>query len=82
MFMRNELRFRVISDVYIVGFFDFGNLWEEVSHVGDGEIFRYASGGGLLYASPIGSITAQVGFNLKPREGENVWTFHIYLSTL
>ncbi|MBR6245721.1 BamA/TamA family outer membrane protein [bacterium] len=82
MFMRNELRFRVISDLYIVGFFDFGNLWEEVSHVGDGEIFRYASGGGLLYASPIGSITAQVGFNLKPREGENVWTFHIYLSTL
>ena len=82
MYLRNELRVRLITDLYLVGFFDMGNLWEEATHVGDGELFRYASGGGLLYASPIGSITAQAGFNLKPKEGENTWTIHVFLSTL
>lgn len=82
LFMRNELRIKIIQDFYLVGFFDLGNLWEEVSHVGDGELFRYSSGGGLLYASPIGSISAQAGFNLRPREGENTWTIHVFLSTL
>ena len=82
MFMRNELRVKIVTDLYFVGFCDIGNLWEEASHVGEGELFRYASGGGLLYASPIGSITAQAGFNLKPHEGENTWTIHVFLSTM
>ena len=82
MFMRNELRIKLVTDLYFISFCDIGNLWEEAGHVGDGELFRYAAGGGLLYASPIGSITAQSGFNLKPREGENSWTIHVFLSTL
>lgn len=82
MFMRNELRVKLVTDLYLIGFCDIGNLWEEASHVGDGELFRYASGGGLLYSSPIGSITAQAGFNLKPHEGENTWTIHVFLSTM
>ena len=82
MYLRNELRVKIVTDLYFIGFCDIGNLWEEVTHVGDGELFRYASGGGLLYASPIGSITAQAGFNLKPHEGENSWTIHVFLSTM
>ena len=82
MYMRNELRVKLITDLYLVGFCDIGNLWEEVTHVGDGDLFRYSSGGGLLYASPIGSITAQAGVNLKPHEGENTWTIHVFLSTM
>lgn len=82
MYIRNELRVKLITDLYLVGFCDIGNLWEEATHVGNGELFRYASGGGLLYSSPIGSITAQAGFNLKPKEGENTWTIHVFLSTL
>ncbi len=82
MYMRNELRIKLITDLYLIGFYDIGNLWEEVSNVGKGELFRYASGGGLLYASPIGSITIQAGCNLKPHEGENTWTIHVFLSTM
>ena len=82
MFLRNELRVKLITDLYLIGFCDIGNLWEEAYHVGEGELFRYASGGGLLYSSPIGSITAQAGFNLKPKEGENSWTIHVFLSTM
>ena len=82
MFMRNELRIKLVTDLYLISFCDIGNLWEEVKHVGDGDLFRYAAGGGLLYSSPIGSITAQGGFNLKPREGENSWTIHVFLSTM
>ena len=82
MFMRNELRIKLVTDLYFISFCDIGNLWEEISHVGEGELFRYTAGGGLLYASPIGSITAQGGFNLKPKEGENSWTIHVFLSTM
>ncbi len=82
MFIRNELRVKLITDLYLLGFVDIGNLWEEAEHVGEGDLFRYSSGGGLLYASPIGSITAQAGFNLKPHEGENTWTIHVFLSTM
>jgi outer membrane protein assembly factor BamA len=58
-----------------------GNLWQKLGNIGDGSLFRYTAGGGLTYASPIGALTAQVGFNIRPRENEGIWAFHIYLST-
>lgn len=81
LFMRNELRFKLIDDLYFISFLDLGNLWQKLNSIGDGSLFRYTTGGGLTYASPIGALTAQVGFNLKPRENEGIWAFHIYLST-
>jgi outer membrane protein assembly factor BamA len=80
-FIRNELRFKLIDSLYLISFFDMGNLWQKLGNIGEGRLFRYTSGGGLTYASPIGALTAQVGFNIRPRENEGVWAFHIYLST-
>lgn len=79
--MRNELRFKLIESFYLISFFDMGNLWQKLGNIGDGSLFRYTAGGGLTYASPIGALTAQVGFNIRPRENEGIWAFHIYLST-
>ena len=79
--MRNELRFKLIESLYLITFLDLGNLWEEISNISENELFRYTSGGGLTYVSPIGAITAQVGFNLKPKDGEGTWAFHIFIAT-
>lgn len=80
-FLRNELRFKLIESFYVVPFFDLGNLWQKLDNIGSGRLFRYTVGGGFTYASPIGALTAQVGFNIRPKEHEKFWAFHIYLST-
>ncbi len=80
-FMRNELRVKLRDKLYMVSFLDIGNLWEELGNIGDNELFRYASGGGLTFVSPIGALSAQVGFNLNPLENEEKWAFHIFIST-
>lgn len=79
--MRNELRFKLIESLYLIGFLDLGNLWEELDNISKNELFKYSSGGGLTYVSPIGAITAQVGFNLRPKDDESSWAFHIFIAT-
>jgi outer membrane protein assembly factor BamA len=81
LFMRNELRVKLIDKLYMVSFLDLGNLWEELSNMGNNELFRYAGGGGLTFVSPIGALSAQIGFNLNPLENEQKWALHIFIST-
>ena len=80
-FMRNELRFKLIESLYLISFLDLGNLWEDLYNIPDNELFRYTTGGGLTFVSPIGAITAQFGFNLRPKDGESSWAFHIFIAT-
>ena len=80
-FMRNELRLKLIESLYLITFLDLGNLWEDLEKIKENELFRYTSGGGLTFVSPIGAITAQIGFNLRPKEGEGTWAFHIFIAT-
>lgn len=79
--MRNELRFKLIDSLYLITFLDLGNLWEELDNISENELFRFSSGGGLTYVSPIGAITAQIGFNLRPKDSESRWAFHIFIAT-
>jgi len=80
-FMRNEMRIKLIDKLYMVSFLDLGNLWEELKNAGNYDIFRYSGGGGLTFVSPIGALSAQVGFNMNPRESESRWALHIFIST-
>ncbi|HDT11981.1 MAG TPA: hypothetical protein ENN58_04510, partial [bacterium] len=80
-FMRNELRIKLIDKFYMVSFLDLGNLWEDLENIVDNDLFRFASGGGLTFVSPIGALSAQVGFNLNPKESEGKWALHIFIST-
>lgn len=85
-FMRNEIRFKLFESMYLITFLDFGNLWEKISNIGDNDLFRYTSGGGLTYLTPIGALTAQIGFNLRPQKHEQewadgIWAFHIFIAT-
>ncbi len=85
LFLRNEVRLKVQGSLYLVAFFDAGNLWEKIESIGTGELLRYGTGGGLMFASPIGSINLQAGVNLFPRsEGiyrEEPWSFHFFISS-
>jgi translocation and assembly module TamA len=94
MFIRNELRFKLFESMYLITFLDFGNLWEDIEKIGSNDLFRYTSGGGFTYLTPIGAVTAQIGFNLRPQsyqdtklnDGDDswtdgVWAFHIFIAT-
>ncbi len=84
---RNEMRVKIRDRLYVVAFFDAGNLWERIENVGKGDLFRYGAGGGLLFASPIGAINLQAGANLFPRKDtvrdykEDLWNFHLFISS-
>ena len=85
-FVRNELRFKLFESMYLISFLDFGNLWEKISNLTENDLFRYTTGGGFTYLTPIGAVTAQVGFNLRPQKYEEewadgIWAFHIFIST-
>ena len=85
-FVRNELRFKLFENMYLISFLDFGNLWEKISRIMDNDLFRYTTGGGFTYLTPIGAVTAQVGFNLRPQKyqeewSDGAWAFHIFIST-
>ncbi len=79
-FMRNEMRIKLVDKFYMISFLDLGNLWEDIRNIADNQLFRYSSGGGLTYVSPIGALSAQVGFNLSPKENESRWALHIFIS--
>ncbi len=87
IFWRNEMRVKIGDRLYVVAFFDAGNLWERIENVGKGDLFRYGAGGGLLFASPIGAVNLQAGANLFPREDamrdykEDLWSFHLFISS-
>jgi outer membrane translocation and assembly module TamA len=77
----------VQDHLYVVTFFDAGNLWEKIESIGQGDLLRYGTGGGIMYVSPIGSINLQAGVNLFPREDkvrnykEALWSFHFFISS-
>ncbi len=82
LFARNELRLKIQNNLYIVGFFDAGNLWENIENVGKNDLLRFGAGGGVMLVSPIGSINLQAGFNLFPKESEKEsWAFHFFISS-
>ncbi|HOW50408.1 MAG TPA: POTRA domain-containing protein [bacterium] len=87
LFLRNEIRFKVQDRLFIVTFFDAGNLWERIENIGQGDLLRYGTGGGIMFASPIGSINLQAGVNLFPKEDRNLdykedlWSFHFFISS-
>ncbi len=65
-----EVRFPLYKEFQGVAFFDFGNVYFKVRDVDPGQ-FKYASGIGLRYLTPIGPIGLDLGFPLNrinPRE--------------
>ncbi len=64
---RGELRFPLYGDLMGGLFADAGNLWLDPSNFDVTEL-RSAVGFGLRYATPVGPVALDLGFNLKPDE--------------
>jgi len=64
---RGELRFPLVGDLMGGLFFDAGNLWLDTSTF-DPTQLRTATGFGLRYATPVGPVALDLGFNLDRDE--------------
>lgn len=63
---RAELRFPLYGNLMGGLFLDAGNLWLDAPEAIDFGDFRSAAGFGLRYATPVGPIALDLGFNLAP----------------
>ncbi len=78
-----ELRFPIWSSLGGVVFLDAGNVWAENWTVRLDDL-RYAAGTGLRYATPVGPVRVDFGYQLNPIEGllvngqpqERRWRLH------
>ncbi len=64
-----ELQMRIFGNFLIVGFLDTGVDVVDISSVSPGA-FRFGAGPGIRYATPVGPIRLDYGFNLDPNPGE------------
>jgi outer membrane protein assembly factor BamA len=76
-----ELRAMIIQDLYIVAFFDMGDVQSGAMEYKP-EKWNYTAGGGLRYASPVGKIRIDFGYRLnepEPDWDEPMWGLHLGL---
>jgi|SRR5882672_455346 len=74
--VQSELRFPLFSDFQGAVFFDEGGVWFDRLRVNLTEL-RWAVGVGLRFATPAGALSADVGWNPAPRQGEYPVEFHL-----
>jgi outer membrane protein insertion porin family len=74
-----ELRLPVLSSLDLGLFFEAGNLWVDRTNF-DPTVLRYTAGAGLRYLTPVGPLSFDVGFNLKPDETFNEPTTQFHFS--
>ncbi|MEO7327766.1 MAG: BamA/TamA family outer membrane protein, partial [Minicystis sp.] len=72
---RLELRFPLTSSFQGGLFLDTGNVWTQVSLFRPW-VLRYGLGAGIRFATPIGPIALDYGFNLTRRAWEDIGAFH------
>lgn len=78
--LNGEVRTRVFSTVFLVGFMDGGNVFRRVSDI-RADDFRGSAGLGIRYRSPLGPLRLDLGFKLDRRfvagKRERGWEFHL-----
>jgi outer membrane protein insertion porin family len=70
-----ELRFDVGRGFGIVTFVDGGNVWRKLENV-DIKNFKFTTGIGLRYSTPIGPLSLDYGYKLDREPGENKGALH------
>ncbi len=74
-----ELRLPAFSSLDLGLFFEAGNLWVDRTNFNP-TVLRYTAGTGLRYLTPVGPLSFDVGFNLKPDEAFNEPTAQFHFS--
>lgn len=74
--LQTEVRVPIIGDLQGALFFDEGGVWFDRIRVNLSDL-RYAVGTGLRFVTPAGAISADLGWNPHPRDGEHPLEFHL-----
>lgn len=72
---RLELRIPLSGPLETALFVDAGNLWVDPARIEPFSL-RYTGGTGLRFATPIGPVALDYGFNLRRRSWEDIGAFH------
>jgi len=74
-----ELRFPLVALFSGTLFYDFGNVFRNLTDLGSG--FNHAVGAGVQVNTPVGAIRFDLGYSLNPPDvvGFDHWNFHITL---
>ncbi len=70
-----EVRFPIWKELGGVAFLDFGNVYASSFSWSPGKL-RYSSGAGLRYATPVGPIRFDFGYQLNPEDEGGRYQFH------
>lgn len=76
-FLMGNVEFRTYlgKNFFIVNFLDFGNVWKRVGDI-DISNFKYTTGAGLRYKTPVGPIRIDYGYKLNRQAGESHGEIH------
>jgi outer membrane protein insertion porin family len=76
-YQNTELRIPLgVYDLGVLGFFDAGNVTDDAKSF-DVRAVRSGAGAGLRYLSPVGPISADLGFKLDKRASESLQEFYL-----
>jgi outer membrane protein assembly complex protein YaeT len=73
---QSEFRIPIVGDLQGAIFSDQGGVWFDRLRVNLTDI-RYSVGFGIRYVTPAGALSADLGFNPHPRQGEYPVEFHL-----
>ena len=79
--LKSELRLPLRRNLTFDLFADLGNLWVDISHIPLADLaLRLGTGCGLRYATPVGALALDVGFNPLPRRGYDAGPVQVHIS--
>jgi outer membrane protein insertion porin family len=70
-----ELRTPIGKDFGIVAFLDGGNVWKGIKDINPAD-FKFTTGLGLRYNTPVGPIRVDYGYKLQREKGESIGELH------
>jgi outer membrane protein insertion porin family len=76
--INSELRFRLLKRLGVVVFLDGGNVWVEYPDIQLSD-FKYSTGAGIRFNTPVGPLRLDWGYKLNPELGESPSELHFTL---